>query len=98
MAAFATFVSDDTNPSNEDVEFEESIKRDVRWLGFDWQDRLFYASDYFEQLYQYAAHLIKNGNAYVDSLSAEEIRAYRGTLTEPGRDSPYRSRPDTPKI
>ena len=84
---------DDTNPSKEDVEYVESIKEDVRWLGFDWGDRLFYASDYFEQLYQYAVQLIKNGKAYVCDLSAKEIREYRGTLTEPGRDSPYRSRP-----
>ena len=84
---------DDTNPSKEDVEYVESIKEDVRWLGFDWSDRLFYASDYFEQLYQYAVQLIKDGKAYVCDLSAKEIREYRGTLTEPGRDSPYRSRP-----
>ena len=83
---------DDTNPSKETVEFEESIKTDVRWLGFDWDDRLFYASDYFEKLYEYAVHLIKDGKAYVDSLSAEEIRQHRGTLTEPGRESPYRHR------
>jgi glutaminyl-tRNA synthetase len=83
---------DDTNPSKETVEYEESIQRDVRWLGFDWDDRLFYASDYFEKLYEYAVHLIKTGKAYVDSLSADEIREYRGTLTEPGKDSPYRSR------
>lgn len=83
---------DDTNPSKETVEFEESIKRDVRWLGFDWDDRLFYASDYFEKLYEYAVHLIKNGKAYVDSLSAGEIREYRGTLTEAGKESPYRNR------
>src|SRR6476646_1349374 len=83
---------DDTNPSKETVEYEESIKRDVRWLGFDWADRLFYASDYSEKLYEFAAHLIKDGKAYVDSLSADEIRQYRGTLTEPGKDSPYRNR------
>lgn len=83
---------DDTNPSKEDVEYVESIKEDVRWLGFNWGDRLFYASDYFEQLYQYAVQLIKKGKAYVCSLSAEEIRQYRGTLTEPGRESPYRTR------
>ncbi len=83
---------DDTNPSKEDVEYVESIKEDVRWLGFDWGDRLFYASDYFEQLYQYAVQLIKKGKAYVCSLSAEEIRQYRGTLTEPGKESPYRTR------
>jgi glutaminyl-tRNA synthetase len=83
---------DDTNPSKETVEFEESIKRDIRWLGFDWADRLFYASDYYEKLYRYAVHLIQDGNAYIDSLTADEIRDYRGTLTEPGKDSPYRNR------
>jgi glutaminyl-tRNA synthetase len=83
---------DDTNPTKEDVEYVDSIKEDVRWLGFDWDERLYYASDYFETLYGYAVHLINQGNAYVDSLSAEEMRAYRGTLTEPGRESPYRSR------
>ena len=83
---------DDTNPTQETVEYEESIKRDIRWLGFDWGDRLFHASDYFEQLYQYALQLIKDGKAYVCSLSPEQIREYRGTLTEPGRDSPYRRR------
>jgi glutaminyl-tRNA synthetase len=83
---------DDTNPSKEDVEYVESIKEDVRWLGFDWEDRLFYASDYFEQLYEYAVQLIKLGKAYVCSLSAEEIRKTRGTLTEPGSESPFRSR------
>ena len=84
---------DDTNPTKEDVEYVESIQEDVRWLGFDWDGELLYASDYFEPLYGYAVHLIKAGKAYVDSLSAEEIREYRGTLTEPGRDSPYRDRP-----
>jgi glutaminyl-tRNA synthetase len=83
---------DDTNPSKEEVEYVESIKDDVRWLGFDWEDRLFYASDYFEQLYEYAVQLIKLGKAYVCSLSAEEIRKTRGTLTEPGIESPFRSR------
>jgi glutaminyl-tRNA synthetase len=83
---------DDTNPIKEEAEYEESIKRDVRWLGFDWEDRLFYASDYFDQLYQYAVQLIQKGKAYVCSLSAEEIREYRGTLSEPGKDSPYRTR------
>src|ERR1700730_6825367 len=68
---------DDTNPSKESVEYEESIQRDMRWLGFDWDDRMFYASDYFEKLYEYAVHLIKDGKAYVDSLSADEIRQYR---------------------
>jgi glutaminyl-tRNA synthetase len=84
---------DDTNPEKETVEFEEAIKRDIRWLGYDWQDRLYYASDYYEKLYDFAILLIKNGKAYVDSLSADEIREYRGTLTEPGKDSPYRNRP-----
>ena len=83
---------DDTNPTKEDVEYVESIMQDIRWMGYDWEDRLFYASDYFEQLYQYAVQLIKAGKAYVDSLSADEIREYRGTLTEPGRNSPYRER------
>ena len=76
---------DDTNPTKEDVEYVESIQADVRWLGFDWRDKKFYASDYFEQLYQYAVQLIKDGKAYVDSLSAEEMRAHRGTLTEAGK-------------
>jgi glutaminyl-tRNA synthetase len=83
---------DDTNPTKEDVEYVESIKEDVRWLGFDWEDREFYASDYFEQLYEFAIKLIKMGKAYVCDLSAEEIREYRGTLTEPGKNSPYRDR------
>jgi glutaminyl-tRNA synthetase len=83
---------DDTNPTKEEVEYVESIKADVRWLGFDWEDRLFFASDYFEQLYQYALQLIKLGKAYVCDLTAEELRQYRGTLTEPGVDSPYRER------
>ena len=84
---------DDTNPTKESVEYVESIQKDVRWLGFDWQDRLFFASDYFEKLYDYAIQLIKTGKAYVDSLNADEIRAYRGTLTEPGKESPFRDRP-----
>ena len=83
---------DDTNPTKEDVEYVESMQEDVHWLGFDWDDRLFYASDYFEQLYQYAVQLIKAGKAYVDSLSAEEIRATRGTATGAGQESPYRNR------
>jgi hypothetical protein len=83
---------DDTNPTKEDVEYVESIQEDVRWLGFDWDDRLFYASDYFEELYQYAVQLIKAGKAYVDSLRAEEIRATRGTATGAGQESPYRNR------
>ncbi len=74
------------------MEFVESIIRDIRWLGFDWGDRLFYASDYFEKLYEFAVELIKKGDAYVCSLSADEIREYRGTFTEPGQDSPYRNR------
>jgi glutaminyl-tRNA synthetase len=84
---------DDTNPTKEDVEYVDSIQEDVRWLGFDWADRMHYASDYFEQMYTYAAQLIVDGKAYVDSLTADEIREYRGTLTEPGRNSPYRERP-----
>ncbi|MGD1074771.1 MAG: glutamine--tRNA ligase/YqeY domain fusion protein [Thermodesulfovibrionales bacterium] len=83
---------DDTNPTKEESEYVESIKEDVRWLGFDWGDRLFYASDYFEQLYQFSVQLIKAGKAYVCDLTAEEIREYRGTLTKPGKDSPYRKR------
>ncbi|GAB4326218.1 MAG: glutamine--tRNA ligase/YqeY domain fusion protein [Candidatus Zixiibacteriota bacterium] len=83
---------DDTNPSKEEQEYIDAIKRDVRWLGFDWEDRLFHASDYFEQFYDYAVQLIKDGKAYVDDLSAEEIRQYRGTLKEPGKESPYRNR------
>jgi len=84
---------DDTNPTKEDVEYVDSIQEDVRWLGFDWADRMHYASDYFEQMYAYADQLIVDGKAYVDSLTADEIREYRGTLTEPGRNSPYRERP-----
>ncbi len=84
---------DDTNPLKEEVEYVESIKEDVRWLGFDWEEREYYASDYFHQLYGFAVQLIEQGDAYVDSLSPEEIRAYRGTLTEPGKESPYRNRP-----
>ena len=83
---------DDTNPVKEDVEYVEAIKEDIHWLGFDWEDREFYASDYFEQLYQFAIKLIKKGKAYVDDLSPEQIREYRGTLTEPGKESPYRNR------
>lgn len=84
---------DDTNPTKEEVEYVESIKEDVKWLGFEWDDRLYYASDYFEQLYQYAVQLIKKGKAYVCDLSSQEIRDYRGTLTKQGRESPYRYRP-----
>ncbi len=83
---------DDTNPHKEDVEFVEAIQADVRWLGYDWEDRLYFASDYFERLYGFACELIEKGLAYVCDLSAEETRAYRGTLTEPGRDSPWRGR------
>jgi len=83
---------DDTDPSGESLEYVESIKDNVKWLGFDWDDRLYYASDYFEQLYRFAVQLIKNGDAYVCSLSMDEIREYRGSFTEPGRESPYRNR------
>lgn len=83
---------DDTNPTKEEAEYVESIKEDVRWLGFDWEDRLYYASDYFDKLYQYAVQLIKKGKAYVCDLTAEQIREYRGTLTKPGKESPYRNR------
>ncbi len=83
---------DDTNPIKEEAEYVESIKQDIRWLGFDWEDRLFFASDYFETLYDYALRLVKKGKAYVCDLSADEIRAYRGTLTAPGKNSPYRDR------
>jgi glutaminyl-tRNA synthetase len=83
---------DDTNPTRESIEYVESQKADIRWLGFDWEDREFYASDYFEQLYEYAVKLIKKGKAYVCDLNSDEIREYRGTLTEPGIDSPYRNR------
>lgn len=84
---------DDTNPTKEDVEYVDSIQEDVRWLGFDWGDRLYYASGYFEQLYRYAEDLIRSGLAYVCDLSADEVRQMRGTLTEPGLESPYRKRP-----
>lgn len=83
---------DDTNPVKEDIEYVDAIKEDIRWLGFDWGDREYYASDYFDQLYDLAVKLIKKGLAYVDDLSAEEIREYRGTLTEPGKESPWRNR------
>ncbi len=83
---------DDTNPSKEDTEYVESIQTDIRWLGFDWGDRLYYASDYYEKFYQYAEELINNGKAYVCDLNPEEVRAYRGTLTEPGKESPFRNR------
>ncbi len=83
---------DDTNPTTEDPEYVQAIQEDVRWLGFDWRDKMFFASDYFERFYDYAVRLIKKGKAYVDSLTADEIRQFRGTLTEPGKDSPYRNR------
>ena len=83
---------DDTNPTKEEQEYVDSIMADVRWLGFDWDERLFFASDYFGQMYDYALHLIKTGKAFVCSLTAEQIREYRGTLTEPGKESPYRNR------
>ncbi len=83
---------DDTNPTKEEQEYIDAIQADVRWLGFDWGEHLYHASDYFAQLYEWAVHLIKAGKAYVDDLSADEIREYRGTLTEPGRESPYRNR------
>jgi glutaminyl-tRNA synthetase len=84
---------DDTNPTKEDVEYVDSIIESVHWLGFDWGDRLYYASDYFERIYQYTLGLIRDGKAYVDELTADEIREHRGTLTEPGRESPWRNRP-----
>src|SRR4030067_1959639 len=83
---------DDTNPVKEDMEYVESIKEDIHLLGFDWVDREYYASDYFDQLYEWAVFLIKKGKAYVDDLSPDEIRKHRGTLTEPGKESPYRHR------
>ena len=83
---------DDTNPSREGVEYVDSIKDDVRWLGFDFEGREYYASDYFERIYEFAVRLVRDGNAYVDSLSADEIREHRGTLTEPGKNSPWRGR------
>ena len=83
---------DDTNPDKESIEYTDSIQADVHWLGFDWEDRLYFASDYFDKLYEYAEYLIQHGKAYVDSLTPEQIREHRGTLTEPGRDSPYRDR------
>ncbi|MFL5377057.1 MAG: glutamate--tRNA ligase family protein, partial [Myxococcales bacterium] len=84
---------DDTNPLKEEQEYIDAIQADIRWLGFDWGDNLFFASDYFEALYAWAVHLIERGKAYVDDQSAEEVREARGTLTEPGRNSPYRDRP-----
>src|ERR1700690_2424556 len=84
---------DDTNPEKEETEYVDSIMQNVRWLGFDWEDRLFYASDYFGQLYEWALQPIRAGKAYVCDLTAEEMRKYRGTLTEAGTESPYRNRP-----
>ena len=84
---------DDTNPAKEDVEYVDAIREDVHWLGFDWEGREFYASDYFEQLYLWAEELIQKGLAYVDNLTPDEVREHRGTLTEPGRESPHRNRP-----
>jgi glutaminyl-tRNA synthetase len=89
---------DDTDPTKEEQKYIDAIIEDIRWLGWDWEDRLFFASDYFEQMYDYAVQLIEAGKAYVDDLSAEEIREYRGTLTEPGKPSPYRDRPDTENL
>jgi glutaminyl-tRNA synthetase len=83
---------DDTNPTKEDIEYADAIKEDVRWLGFDWGENLFHAADYFDQLYEWAEHLIRSGKAFVDSSTADEIRTMRGTLTEPGKESPYRNR------
>ena len=83
---------DDTNPSAEKVEYAEAIQKDVKWLGFDWEERLFHASDYFDQLYQWAIQLIQEGKAFVCDLAFEEMRKYRGTLTEPGQNSPFRDR------
>src|SRR5665647_366930 len=84
---------DDTNPTKEEQEYIDAIEADVRWLGFDWGEHLYYASDYFEQLYEWAVHLVRTGKAYVDDLTADEIREHRGTFTEPGRESPWRDRP-----
>jgi glutaminyl-tRNA synthetase len=92
FGGLCNFRFDDTNPTKEEIEYVDSIQADVRWLGFDWADRLYYASDYFEQLYQWAVQLIKMDKAFVCSLTADEIREYRGTLTKPGKESPYRNR------
>jgi glutaminyl-tRNA synthetase len=89
---FCNLRFDDTNPSKEEQEYVDSIEQDVRWLGFDWENRLYYASDYFDQLHEYAVQLIKKGKAYVCDLNADQVREHRGTLTEPGKDSPYRNR------
>lgn len=93
FGGLCNFRFDDTNPGKEEVEYVDSIMYDVHWLGFDWEDRLYHASDYFDQLYEWAVYLIKAGKAYVDGLNADQIREYRGTLTEPGRESPDRNRP-----
>jgi glutaminyl-tRNA synthetase len=93
FGGLCNFRFDDTNPGKEELEYVDSIMNDVRWLGFDWDERLYHASDYFEQLYEWAIDLIKAGKAYVDSLDADEVREYRGTLTEPGKQSPFRDRP-----
>ncbi|NOT26568.1 MAG: glutamine--tRNA ligase/YqeY domain fusion protein [Acidobacteria bacterium] len=98
FGGFCNLRFDDTNPTKEDVEYVDSIQEDVRWLGFDWGERMFYASDYFEALYGYAEQLILDGKAYVDSLTADEIREHRGTLTDPGRNSRYRERPATENL
>ncbi len=92
FGGFCNLRFDDTNPIKEEAEYVEAIKEDVRWLGFDWEDREYYASDYFEQLYEWAVELIKKGKAYVDSLSPEEIKEYRGSFGKPGKESPYRNR------
>ncbi len=89
---------DDTNPTKEETEYVESIKEDIKWLGFDWGDHLYFASDNFEQLFEWAVHLIENDKAYVDDLSADQIREYRGSLTEPGKDSPFRNRPSNESL
>ncbi len=88
----ATCRFDDTNPAKEEDKYVKAIQEDIKWLGYDWEDRLYFASDYFDQLYEYALMLINDGKAYVDDLSADEIREYRGTLTEPGKESPFRNR------
>ena len=92
FGGFCNLRFDDTNPSKEDIEYVESIREDVRWLGFDWDNREYYASDYFDRLYQFALQIIKTGKAYVCDLNSEQMREYRGTLTEPGRNSPFRDR------
>ena len=93
FGGYCTLRFDDTNPTKEEHEYIEAIQEDVRWLGFDWGEHLYFASDYFERLYDWAEHLVREGKAYVDDLSPDEIRAHRGTLTEPGTNSPYRDRP-----